>query len=405
MAKKSGKKGSRTKQRPIQQNQVTTQATADKQPVEEKPKPVPVEPKAKPKDTKVKRGIAAAVEVPSMIVPFLVWVVVYFITHFLAKYDTRVFGVDLDRQLMLVAGGVTLIFFVVVPVYRNRAQLTKGFAKGIIYGGMGLALLVFGFSVYTAADWGPAVASGTVKAGTELVNVNLPDTRYTLFVRGSFPEMDSEQQKLEDQEAAAKKAKAEGKETKKVRRTGTYKVSGPYELRLVTSQNLDVVDSFKGTFEQERQRRRLSKKSRGYLDVIHTTKLFPLRVDKPGDYKFQLALMGGDLSQDIEFAIYHDRQFPVIIGLIGAVLAFFFGFIDTLIKPLRVDSYFAPAIGIAAGFTAYFTSTAIPEADFSAMGVSLMVGAVMGGGSSYALYLISTKPYTAIARKFMWTLN
>ncbi|MDP8223582.1 MAG: hypothetical protein P9L99_09500 [Candidatus Lernaella stagnicola] len=409
MAKKGDKKGKRSqkkKQQPNGAQQPPPPQTPENPPPQtpEPPPPTPTPPKAK--DTKIKRGIAAAVELPSVIVPFIAWLLVYLVSHFVTKYDASLFdGLQLDGVFMLIAGGATILFFIVVPVYRNRSQLTKPFAKAIVFGGAAVSLLICGAAVHFAADWGKPVAEGTIKATAGTGTINLPGTRYTLYLKGHFAEMDREQQKLADEEEKVAEAKKAGKEAKKVQRAGTYKLSGTYEMRLLTPETLDVIDNFPGKFEQERQRRRVSKRGRGYLDVIHTTKLFSLRVDSPGEYKMQLARIGGDLTENIEYAVYHDRQFPLIISLLGAIFIFIFGFIDYLIRPLRADSYFAPAIGIAFGFTAYFASTSVPGITFSAMGVSLIVGSIMGGGSGYVLYLLSTKPYVAIAKKYMWTLN
>lgn len=369
------------------------------------PQSAPPKKPAPKTETKMKRGIAASVEVPSVVVPFMIWVAVYLVSHFAAKYDARLLGFELDILLMLIAGGATLLFFIAVPLFRNRGQLTKPFAKRIVYGGSAVALIVCGLGVFVAADWGTSVAEGTLRAGPEMTTVNLPSKHLKLFVQGKFPDKDREQIALADAEAKAAAAKEQGQEVEKVRRAGSYKLAGAYELRLVRPDTGDAVESYKGKFEQERKRRRLSKRARGYLDVVHTTQLFDLRVDRAGEYNLQLALVGGDLESNVEFAVYRDLRFPVVISVLGAIIAFFFGLIDTLVKPLRVDSYFAPAIGIAFGFTAYFASTTIPGGTFSGMGVSLMVGAVMGGGSAYGLYLISGKVYEKIIRKYMWSLN
>jgi hypothetical protein len=366
--------------------------------------PAPAKPAKKPAETKIKRGIAAAVDLPSVLVPFFVWIMIYLIGHGISKYDTSLFGVDLDRTLIFIVGGATLLFFIVTPVYRNRRQLTKGFAKAIIYGGTALSLVVCSLGLYTAGMWGTPVAEGTVTTGS-METVDLPGTSYTLFVRGHFPDKDKVQQEVEAEDAAAEQAKAEGKEPAKPRQTGSYKLGGPYELRLLTPESLDVVESYKGKFEQERQRRRVSKRGRGYLEVLHTTNTFDLRVDHPGQYQLQLALVSGDLLPKAEFAVYRDRRFPMVLALLGLICAFGFGLIDFLVRPLRVDSYFAPAIGIAYGFTTYFASTAIPMPNFSIMGVSLMVGAVGGGGSAYVMYIAANKLFEKIVRKYLWSLT
>ncbi|NLH51026.1 MAG: hypothetical protein GX444_20815 [Myxococcales bacterium] len=347
---------------------------------------------------KPKRGIAATTELPSLVVPGTVWLVLLLLGYLLASYDHYLFKVELDSSLEIVVGLATLLLFVGGPIYRNYRQLTRPVAKGIILGGGALTILICAASVYFAANFGEPIGSGIIAAGatdSKKVEIQLPGTHYRLFLRGHFPEIDKKQKEME--EAANKGKKGADK------MLGSYKLSGAYALQLRSADGQSIIDNYNGKFEQERSMRRLSKRGRGYLEVMRTMTLNDLDVKHPGTYTLQVVSLGENLEQKLEYAIYRDRQYPWTLAVIGLVVVFWFGLVDLLIKPLRVDSYFAACAGFSFGFIAYFNSTTIPNSLFSTLGVSLIIGGFIGAGTAYLVFLAAKKLYTPLIRR--WQLN
>jgi hypothetical protein len=260
-------------------------------------------------------------------------------------------------------------------------------------------MVVGGFGVYAAADFGRPKAQGVIAAGpadAKSATIHAPGPGCRLFLRGHFPEVDQIRREAEEDAASGKKKKSQ---------VGTYKLSGGYAIRLASADGATVLDNYTGKFEQERSYRRISKKGRGYLDVVRTTMNYPLKVNQAGDYQLQVVSLGDKLEPKVEYEIYADRQFPLVYGALGLIMVFLYGLIDTLIKPLRVDSYFALTIGLVYGFLAYFSSTAMPNAPYSVVGVSLMVGGLVGGALAYAVFLAGGKIYQNINRRWQLSLS
>jgi hypothetical protein len=348
---------------------------------------------------KLKRGIAATVEVPSIIVPGLIWLGVLLVGYAVSQLDHRLLGTELDTYMIYATGLATVLMFSLGPLYRNARQLRKPFAKAIV--GVGTAIAVVGgaFAIYSGANFGQPVAQGTVLAGptdTKNLNFQVPGKHYRLFLHGQFPEMDKIRQEAE---AAA----AKGDKTRL--RSGAYRLSGAYAVQLRTADGQKVLETYDGKFEQERTYRKLSKKARGYLDVVKTSILNDLTVPAAGEYQLQVVTLGDQLEPKIEFAVYPKRQFPWLFMLLGLVFTFLYGLIDTLIKPLRVDSYFAITIGLLYGFLAYFVLTAMPHAPYSLFAFGFMVGGLFGAGVAYGIFLLSGKLYARINKRFQLSLG
>jgi hypothetical protein len=379
---------------------------------------------------KPKRALAATVETPSVFLPAIIWLGILVVGYAVAQFDKAVFGVDLSVILMFIVGGASLLFVVGAPIYRNYRQLRRPFARAIVIGGSAVALLVCGFAVVTGATFGDPVAKGVIPKGkseTSKVMIHTPGTHYRLFLQGRFPSVDQKQKAADDATAAATgttgatgavgaagttgatgAAGAAGTTgataTKKAPPTGNYKLEAAYDVQLRSADGRPVSGGdYAGKFEQERTYRRVSKRAHGAVEVVKTLMPHVLNVPAPGDYELQVAMLGDQAEPQIEFAVYADRQFPIVLTIFGALTAFLFGLVDWLIKPLRIDSYFAVAGGIAYGFAAYFAVYAMPNARFNDLAVSLLIGGVMGAGLAYGVCLASAKLYQKIHRK--WQLN
>ena len=350
---------------------------------------------------KSKRKIAAAVENPSLVIPALVVLVVIILAYGVAKYDETLIDVDLDHILMLVVSFLTVAFLIIAPIYRNARQLTKPFARILIGVVALLSLAICGFSLYFGVYFGQPVAQGTIdadEAAAKMTSFTAPGTHYRIFLRGSFPplEQEEEAEKPDDDEEAKKKKKSKKR---------SFTRSGNYSLQIRKSDGRTVVADYAGSFEQQHTRRKLSKRGRGYLDIMKITSLEPLNLPASGDYQIHVLSLGKELEPKIEYAIYHDRQWPLVTALIGLILTFIIGIIDFLMKPMRTESYFALGTGTAFGFTSYFVMDASPLSPYGSLAIDLLVGAVMGGGIAYIIISFAPKLYTPIARRFKWSLT
>lgn len=360
-----------------------------------------------------KRNVTSALDLPSIAIPGGIVAGIILLCYILATYDTALFKTDLDHILMLVAGGCTVLFFVAAPIYRNGKQLTKPFAKTIV-GVLGLlTLLICGYALYTGANFGEPIAEGVILAGendAKMISFNSPGTHYRIFLRGSFPAYDPEKEaaaEKAEQEAQKQQQTTDGKKqaTPAKKKQGSFKVSGTYAIQVRAADGRTAITDYSGAFEQMHTRRKVSKKARGYVDVLKTSVLKPLNLPQPGEYQLHVLSLGSELDQQVEYAIYRDMQYPMLVALIGLLAAFVMGLIDHLIKPLRVESYFAVLTGMAFGFASYFNMDAGPISPFGTMAIDLLVGCVMGGGIAYVIYSVAGKAYSAIARRMKWSLN
>lgn len=381
---------------------------------------------------KTKRKIAPTIEAPSVLIPAVVAFVLFLLSYILAKYDTFMFGREMDYYAMMVTGFSVVLFAVLVPIYRNRRQLTTGFAKATIYGVSAFSLLACGYSIFTGVDFGETLAQGDVMVG-EKVAFEVPGKHYQIFLRGFFPEPEAEEQEQQatpaEQEPAAATPEQEQPATEeqpgeqeatteqtpeqtdqkdkkpKATKPRVYKLTGNYSIRVSNADTGEVIQDFTGTFESKRTRRRVSKKGRDYVEVLKTNSLKDLNLPRSGKYQIHIITLGDELAKKVEFSVYHQRQMPSVLALIGILVAFILGFVDYLIKPLRVDSYFAIATGVAFGFTSYFSIDTNPINQFGTMAIDLLVGGVMGGGVAYLVYMLGTKVYENIARRYKLSLG
>lgn len=350
---------------------------------------------------KVKRGMGTTVELPSVLVPTLALIVLYLIAYFVAHYTHA------DSIVMVVVGLATLVYVAGTPVYRNYRQLTKPFAKRIIIGGFIFALAVCGPLVFFAAYFGEPLAGGEILQG-ETKEFNLNHLHYRLFLHGAFPKTDEERkmdgEDLKKEEKQATEGKEEKDKTKQTKAAPRHQ-EGNFELRLYPAASDSAVESYKGKFRRDVSRRRVSKRGHGYVLDDETMRFYNLNVGNKGGYRPTINTIGGQLEDRMHFGVYPDRQYPYvyIAAILCILVSFIFGLIDTLIKPLRQTSYFAPAVGILFGLTFYFTATAMPDAPLDLL--RWLTGGIMGGALGYGVYLLSTKFYQRIINRYMLDLS
>jgi len=351
---------------------------------------------------KVKRGMGTTVELPSVLVPTLALIVLYLVAYFVAYYS------HLDSAMMVIISLATLAYMAGAPVYRNYRQLTKPFAKWIILGGFVFSLVVCVPIVYFAAHFGKPLAGGEIQKG-ETSEFTLKRSHYRLFLHGAFPKTDQEKEmdgenlkKKEDEETAEEKG--EEKKEQKAQPPSRHQ-EGTFELRLYPAASDSAVDSYKGKFRRDVSRRRVSKRGRGYVLDEETMRFYDLNVRNKGDYRLTINTIGGQLESRMHYGIYPDRQYPYVYlaAFLCIVVSFFFGLIDTLIKPLRQTSYFAPAVGILYGLTFYAAATAMPDAQLDLL--KWLTGGIMGGALGYGIYLVSTKLYRRLINRYMLDLS
>ena len=361
------------------------------------PKPVARETDKGAEKKERKRGLAATVELPSVVTPLLIWGGIFSVCYLLASLDQSLFGREIDPIMMWIAGVATILFAIVTPVYRNYRQLTKRFAKVIVFAVSAASLVIGVYAVWAGVSFGQPVARGDVHPG-EKVAFHVPGSSYRLFLRGFFPPIKNEEPANEPTLPGKPAPKKSSKPT-------AFKVVGNYSVRISQADNDAVVQDFAGNFEDKQTYRRLTKRGRDYVHVLKTTALNDLSLPRAGDYRISVVTIDPKLEQKLEYAVYEKRQFPTPVFLVGLLASFLLGLIDYLARPLRMGSFFAVFIGLAYGFAGYLLLAANPISPFSALAVDMLVGFVMGGSLGYAVYTVSAKLYDGIARKYRLSLT
>jgi hypothetical protein len=341
---------------------------------------------------KKKRALAAQIESPSIITPALIWAGVFAACYIAAGIDE-----DLNGLMMWIAGVATILFSTVTPIYRNRRQLTKGFAQAIVYGLGVLSLAIGVYAVWASVDFGRPVTRGEIHPGEKL-SFKAPGSRYRLFIHGFFPPPTEE----EPEKIPVLPGK---KPPKQAARPTTYSLTGNYSVRVSAAADGSVVQDFSDVLKETQGYRKMYRRGKGYVHMIKTTKLEDLILPKPGEYLFSVVTLDSKLEQKLEYAVYEKRQFWWPIFIVGFIASLLLGLIDHLMRPLRVDSYFAVFAGVTYGFAGYLTSSALPDSPFSSMAVAILVGFVVGGSLGYAVFMAAAKLYDGVARKYRLSLT
>jgi len=344
---------------------------------------------------KTKRKLSPSLELPSLAVPAIVWLGLLILCYAGARLDQTIFARNLDSWMMLVAGLSTVLFLVAAPIYRNARQLTKRFMK-ILVGGAGLFTLVICMAgIWSGVEFGRPITNSVVSAKegeAQSKTFAAPGKHYRIFINGSFKDISEQEQAAADQEQKKKKKQQ-------------FKLTGNYSLQIRAADGRTVVSDYSGTFEQERTYRRVTKKGHDYVNVIKTSAFKELDLPQPGEYEIKIISLDQNLKPELRVEILPDRQYPVAVIILGAFVVLIMGFADFVIKPLRVDSYFGLATGMAFGFVGYFLLDAMPNGAFDMLGIDLLVGMVIGGGFAYIILLAAERVYARINRKYKLTLT
>ena len=333
-------------------------------------KPQNGQPASPPSKTKKKKAFVIREEHPGMIVPLVAVVLVLFV---MGAGDA--YGFIARVPALLCGGAAILLFLTIAPIYYVKLYLYPKGLRAILALVSVLTLGGCGVIVWLGSWTQPPVYQVSVNASDPLVETKLESGRYSLLLQGAFREDE------------------EGKEKK-----GSYNVEGSYDLLLSTSDGA-LNKPFTGTFKEQRKKRKLSKKKRGYQEIRRTIDFDTFRNSKNGEIQLRLNNISSTLEDRMEVEIYKSGLVVYFLMFLAIPAVLLANFVDSIIRASRITSLLGYAVAAAFGFSIYFYFESSPIVHYSTMAIDLLTGGLLGVLAAAGLSTWLNKTYASIALK------
>lgn len=310
---------------------------------------------------------------PGMVVPAVLAVILLLVLGAADKYGF------VSRVPALLGGGlVVFLLFCLAPLYYNKNYLYPRDLKLVSTMAVLVVFLCGGGMFYFAVWSQPPVVEQTLDRATPNANLQLDAGHYALYIVGAFLD--------------------ESVHTDDKKKRG-MKVNGNFKIAMSSSQGADLQETFAGRFDQIRKKRKLSKKNRGYQEIVKTDHFQRFTMKRSGPVDLRLEELSETLQDELRLEIYHAERISIFLLVLGVVGVLLGNFVDSVIRSSRITSLFGPSLAAVLGFAAYFYYESSPAVRFSTMAIDVLVGGIVGVLIAYGLFNALRTWYASLALK------
>lgn len=308
--------------------------------------------------------------------PMLLPLVIYSVFA-IACYVLGTFEI-LSRPLTFSAfalGSFLIAGYVIVAMRFEHLKSSLGI--GLVALWAALTLLAMALPLKSAIFYSEPTVEKLLTSGARTMEVvqDGKGRKYMALLNGHFTKLDEIIAEEQAAQAVADQS-AEGKKEDK-KKQKSYFLEGAYTLAL-QDKNKAELNEYEGRFTAQGQKRRLSKKGRGYLETHNTTTKHVFKLPKQdGPFELTLTFLDEELSKGIDVIIYPWKNYPILNYFLAIIAMLVGSVIDHLLKAKKNPGWFTFGAGIFGGFGNYYLTEATPLTTINIFVFDLVIGGVI----------------------------